>query len=322
MRTARIKLRGRTAVYHCISRIVGGQFLLEDCGQEKFRQLLWQQAQFCGLQIVTYCLMPNHVHLLVRVPAHPEVPDRELLRRVERFYGPKSPLAKLLRQGLQRSGRIPADLRAGLVARMGDISVFMKELKQRFSRWYNKQTGRYGTLWAERFKSLLVEDQPDPLGTVAAYIDLNPVRAGGVEDPKDYRFCGYGEAMGGNRRAREGILSFQEARDWRTGGLRYRQELWVRAGRAGRSGKVVLDPERIRRALARGAQISRPEALRLRIRYLSDGVVLGSQGYVNEVFAKFRDRFGPRRKSGARRLRGLPFPGLFTLRDLRVSVIS
>ncbi len=54
----------------------------------------------------------------------------------------------------------------------------MKELKQRFSRWYNRQTGRFGTLWAERFKSVLVEDHPANVETLAAYIDLNPVRAG------------------------------------------------------------------------------------------------------------------------------------------------
>jgi hypothetical protein len=35
----------------------------------------------------------------------------------------------------------------------------------------------FGTLWAERFRSLLVEDQPGPVQAVAAYVDLNPVRA-------------------------------------------------------------------------------------------------------------------------------------------------
>ena len=40
---------------------------------------------------------------------------------------------------------------------------------------------------------------------MAAYIDLNPVRASMVEDPKDYRFCGYGEAVAGDKRAKFGL---------------------------------------------------------------------------------------------------------------------
>ena len=85
----------------------------------------------------------------------------------------------------------------------------------------------------------------------------------------------------------------------------------------------VLEPEAIRRELAQGAKLSLAEVLRLRVRYFSDGVVLGSQHYVNEVFAEFRERFGPRRKSGARPLRGLPALSFLTsLRDLRKDAVS
>ncbi len=46
---------------------------------------------------------------------------------------------------------------------------------------------------------------------MAAYIDLNPVRAGMVKDPADYRWCSYGEAVGGGakgngKKAREGLI--------------------------------------------------------------------------------------------------------------------
>jgi len=80
----------------------------------------------------------------------------------------------------------------------------MKEPKERFSRWFNKRHGRRGTLWQERYRSVLVEDG-EALRTMAAYIDLNPVRAGLAEDPKDYRWSGYAEAMGGSKRARRAI---------------------------------------------------------------------------------------------------------------------
>jgi putative transposase len=89
--------------------------------------------------------------------------------------------------------------------RMWDVSEFMKGVKQCFTQWYNGRTGRKGTLWEERFKSVVVEGAGKALGAMAAYIDLNPVRAGIVEDPKDYRWSGYGAALAGRRRAQEGL---------------------------------------------------------------------------------------------------------------------
>ena len=50
---------------------------------------------------------------------------------------------------------------------------------------------------------MLVEGSENALITVAAYIDLNPVRAGIIGNPEDYRWCGYGEAMSGSRGAKK-----------------------------------------------------------------------------------------------------------------------
>lgn len=323
MRMARIKIRGRGAVYHCISRVVGGGALLGELEKEKLRQMLWQQAAFSGIEVITYCLMSNHIHLVLRVPGGISVTDGELVSRARAFYGPSGVYVRMLEAALTAGGSLPEEVRAGLVGRMGDVSVLMKELKQRFSRWYNKVHGRFGTLWAERFKSLVVEDQPGVVGKVAAYVDLNPVRAGLVADPKDYRWSGYGEAVGGQERARRGLASFHPGTgDWGEVGREYRQMLLVSSGRAGRSGKVVVEGEAIRRELAKGGQLSVGEVLRLRVRYFTDGVVLGSREYVNGVFGEFRERFGPRRRTGARPLRGLGVLGdLATLRDLRVDVV-
>jgi hypothetical protein len=63
--------------------------------------------------------------------------------------------------------------------------------------------------------------------------------------------------------------------------------------------------------------------LRHRVRYFTDGAVIGSRGFVDEAFRAARERFGARRKDGARRMRG---PGaaasgvLWSARDLRVRV--
>ena len=79
MRMARIKLVGETAVYHCISRVVGGQMLLDSLGKEKLVELLGRLSAFCGVEVVPYAMMDNHFHVLVRVPPPPELSDEALL---------------------------------------------------------------------------------------------------------------------------------------------------------------------------------------------------------------------------------------------------
>jgi putative transposase len=61
-----------------------------------------------------------------------------------------------------------------------------------------------GSIWSDRFKSVIVEPSREAMMKVAAYIDLNPVRAEMVDDPADYRFCSYGAALGGQKEARRG----------------------------------------------------------------------------------------------------------------------
>src|SRR5690606_389010 len=210
MRQARIKVDAKAgaAVYHCMTRTVNGEKLLDDVAKEVLRRQLWQVAEYCGVQIVTYAIMANHFHVLVRVPQWSQPPDEELLRRYALLYPKptKYQVAQLetIRGQLKSDGPEAVIWRNRQLALMGDLSPFMKLVKQRFSIWYNRSHQRYGTLWAERFKSVLVEASPGVMKTMAAYIDLNPVRAGVVDDPKDYRFCGYGEAVAGSAGARRG----------------------------------------------------------------------------------------------------------------------
>ena len=322
MRMARIKLEGETAVYHCISRVVGGQKLLDSLCQEKLVEILGKLSAFCEVEILTYCMMSNHFHVLVRVPPPPELSDEALLEKITAFYGKKGVWTVLARENLKARGRIDADIRDSVESRLGDVSAFMKEFKQRFSRWYNRRTGRFGTLWAERFAIVLVEDSPAALRTVAAYIDLNPVRAGLVQDPKDYRFCGYAAALVGASAIRQGLMSFLEPKEWVKAAAEYRRLLFVTACSANRSDKRVLDPAVIKAELERGGELGLGQVLRLRIRHFTAGVFLGSKEFVNEMFNRHRDRFGPKRQDGARPIRGVPLPGVCVLRDLRVNAVG
>ena len=322
MSAVRIKLSGEKSVLHCIGRIVAGEMLLDDVAKETLTAMLRKMAAFCGLEVITYCMMSNHFHVLIRVPAPLQLTDGQLVERLETLYGARGALTLLAREAISERGKIDEDIRGKLLERMGDVSAFMGELKQRFSRWYNRTHERFGTLWAERFKSVVIEDQPGSLEAVAAYIDLNPVRAGLVEDPKDYRFCGYAAAVAGNALARKGLMSFLHQPNWGECAAAYRIRLFVGGGVAHQSGKVVLDREKIKEVIAQGGELSLGQVLRLRVRHMSDGVALGSRAFVNEVFARHRERFGPKRKDGARPIRALKAFGLTALRNLRVRTLG
>ena len=153
-----------------------------------FLRMLRKQASFCGMEVVSYTVMSNHFHLLLRVPYEEQISDRELLRRYRKLYGAYVPFSAKSPQELSRlfraGGKEAAQERRKLMARMGDLSVFMRELKQRFSIWYNRSHGNHGTIWSDRYKSLLVEDDYEALSVVSAYIDLNAVRAEIVDDPR------------------------------------------------------------------------------------------------------------------------------------------
>ncbi len=187
MRSRRLKVCETSGVYHCMSRVAGGQRLLGSTEKEVFRRQLHRLAEFCGLEVLTYCVMSNHFHLLVRVPPQEitrKIGDDELARRVRVLYPGEEAAAWISRlRGEEREA-----VRERLLARMGDVSAYLKELKQRFSIWYNHTHNRYGTLWSERFKSVLVESSPRAMLAVACYIDLNPVRAGLCGDPGTYRW--------------------------------------------------------------------------------------------------------------------------------------
>ena len=327
MRTARIKTptTDRHSVYHCMTRTVNGAFLLDDVAKETLRKQLWQIADYCGVQVLTYALMSNHFHVLLRVPKATDVSDEEILRRYSVLY-PKPTRFQQARLDVIASWLKSRDpegeaWRKRQLAMMGDVSQFMKLLKQRFSVWFNRTHNRYGTLWAERFKSVLVEGEGKILETMAAYIDLNAVRAGLVSDPKDYRFCGYGEAVADGHKAQAGlrtILAGETSPSWDKAQADYRLTLFgVDSG--ARPGEGTVSPAELQKTLKTKGRLPRATVLRCRIRHFTDGAVIGTQAFVAEHLASYRARTGRRRNSPPKPLPAFTDWGgdFVTLRGLR-----
>lgn len=210
MRMRRYKLEFMEAVYHVFSRVVDRQFKFDDAVKKDFEKLLWRVATFSGVEIITYALMTNHFHVLVRVhPRWTVVKEEDVLERVGSLYGAlkkqwlKNKLAHLREAGDEVAVEALLD---SYRVRMNDISEFMKTLKLRMTIGFNKAHEREGTLWEGRFHSVLLEDAAGSrlLRFAAAYIDLNPVRAGIVSQPGAYRWCGYANAKGGSCWAEKG----------------------------------------------------------------------------------------------------------------------
>ncbi len=214
MRRPRLKIIHQPACYHVICRITQGQLWLGDQEKVYLTSLLHRVARYCGVEVLTFCIMSNHFHLLVRIPekaaADAGLTGEQLIHRVANLYGSAvaEPLWGLLR-GLEHAEmKVLWEAEAAVHrGRMHDLSIFMKLLKQRFTMWHNHGHGTRGTLWSERFKSVVIEardGERNPVQLVAAYIDLNPVRAGVVAAACDYPFSGCGSAAMGNVESQRG----------------------------------------------------------------------------------------------------------------------
>jgi REP element-mobilizing transposase RayT len=333
MRSPRIKEDG-PGYYHVISRIVDRRHVVDAGEKERFRNLMRIAEEFSGCRILAYVLMDNHFHILLHVPRREEIDDTELFRRLGLLYGKKrleelrAMMGSFREQGLEHAA---GQLREKYLRRMYDLSEYVKTLKQRYSQSYNRRHGRKGTLWEERFKSVLIGQGSGSLHTAAAYIELNPVRAGIVEDPKDYRFCSYGEAVAGAQQAREGLellmrADGQATADWQTVSARYRLLLYEkgveRAGEPGKASRPGFSREEVLAVRQAGGTLSLGQLLRCRVRYFTDGAILGSRTFVEGAFQRHRRSFSLKRTSGARAMGGGDWAGLCTARRLRLDVIS
>lgn len=334
------------AIYHCVSRVVDKRRVFGDVEKAQFVKYMRMYEELCGVQVLTYAVMGNHFHLLVEVPPRPAVlpTEEELIDLVRRTQG--SGPAGLIRSQFERwRGQGNLEAIALEMERwfsiMWDLGRFMKVLKQRFTQWFNRrQPGRRsGTLWEERYRSVVVESGL-ALQAMALYIDLNPVRAGIVQDPKDYRFSGYGEAACGKwharkRLARVGELSSpalarrgMEENEWIESVLCwYRVALFGRGEeKRGPDGQMIspgVSPDEARRVRNAGGSLPLHLYLRLRVRYLTDGAVLGTKAFVETVLRERREWFSENRRSGASRLKGLePKCLLRSARALRIRPIS
>ena len=344
--------QSQAGCFHVVNRIYDRKYLLDTEGKDLLLKLVRAYEDVCGLEVLTFCIMDNHFHLLVRVPHRPEgfdVPLEVVVARLERALGEES--AKLMHRNLEfwrttKNESAIEEWRQQQVARMFSLSEFMKAIQLRFSRWFNLRNGRRGTLWEGRYTSVIVEEEERALRTIAAYIDLNPVRAGMASDPADYRWSGYAEAMAGKARSRRGLVRIIGQMAWSRStaagaqpwgseafpkSVELRALVFYRAILGGQGAARIREDGTIRH---RGlnpriqAKLTTPNERRLaaevltrRVRHFTRGVIFGSRAMIEHWFAHNRQivqgRSRSERKRGAKSLGQPSLRGLYTFRDVR-----
>jgi len=371
MRQPRILRQKCSSTYHCVSRIIDKRTVIGDDEKNFFHHWMRRLEAFSGVRVLTYCLMSNHFHLLVRVPCKDQ--QENLTEARLRGFLPLLYRGRQLdnvRQELDRAAaaasqtgddRWLGQILARYDARRHDLSSFLKDLKQRFSQWYNQRQERSGHLWESAFRSVLVEDGEKALLTMAAYIDLNPIRAGLCSDPADYGWSGYGEASGAIAAGRgKGSLSASKRSENRKCARRrlvellqhtrasgsnqrvtwadinrcYREMLYAHGEerpadpRSGAPSRRGLSRAAVDAVLGRGGKIPLAAALLCRVRYFSEGGVIGGEEFVNEVIDDQREErgtyFRDRRGTGALEMAQAAedWDNLKVLRKLRGPVIG
>ncbi len=302
MRKNRVKLIDRDGHYHCMSRVVNNHFLFKDpITKEAFVALLKKTTAFSGVQLLNYAIMDNHYHVFIKVPKRPkkEMSDKELFQKIETFYGKKHPTTLRARMVLlaeidesdpdtkEQALWEKEELRNSYFQRMYDLSECMKTFNQHTAKWCEKHLDWVGAVWRDRFKSTLVQNDPYLKMLVSAYIDLNAVRANMVTDPKEYKYCGYTEALLGDEQMQKNLQEIFGKESWKECQEEYRVFLAQRMKAKFKPNQTKADKERViqfaNEVEAKHGELTMGELLRLQFKHLMNARVLGDAAFVAEV---------------------------------------
>ncbi|MFC1863088.1 transposase [Thermodesulfobacteriota bacterium] len=315
-RIARLKMKGEVAVYHVMSRTALDGFVLGDVEKEYLLNLIKRLSKVYFTEVIGFCLMGNHFHLLVRMFNGDDFDDEEIKKRYKIYHGEET----------RREVNDEEAIRL-LREKWEDLSEYMKEIKQRFSRFYNKRHGRRGFFWSDRFKSIIV-DEGETLINCLAYIDLNPVRAGIVKKPEAYRWSSLGYHVQAKNADNFLSLDFglkefgpSEIRSTDPSGIfhgtgyknkkerlaHYRRFVYEKGG-------ITLKGEE----KVRGVELSNAERFRYRTRYFTDSGVIGTKDFVERVYIQFKDHFTSKHEKKPKTIKGLE--GIFSLKRLSEAI--
>jgi hypothetical protein len=304
-RIARFVRTNIPTVYHVISRTALTGFPLETAEKEYLLGLITRLSRFYFVDVLGFCVMSNHFHLVTRMYPAEYFSDDLVRERLEKWFP----------EGREISEQTIARFRD----RWSSLAQFVKDIKQGFTRYYNKRHGREGYFWNGRFKSLIVQNGRS-LVNLLAYVDLNPVRAGIVKRPEQYRWCSLGyHVQTGNR---DGLLCVDFGiKEWGEKDpeqiiRKYRQFVYETGAVDTGKGKP-MDPEIVRKERRKNFELKRFELFCYKTRYFSDAGILGSKEFVKEVFDQVKHMLTSKDERKFTQLAGAD--GVYSMKRLRTS---
>jgi REP element-mobilizing transposase RayT len=261
-----------------------------------------QLSKLYFAEVLGFCCMGNHFHLLVRMQSESGITDEALKKRLADFYGEDRVFG---------DGQLPS-FRRKLVS----LSEYVREIKLRFARFYNKRHGRRGYFWGDRFKSVVVENG-ETLINCLAYIDLNPVRAGLVERPEDYRWNSIGYHI--QSKNKDDFLSLDFGlREFGVLGAgerlrRYRRFLYE-TGAVDKGKGAQLDTGVVEKERETDYRLTRARRFRYRTRYFTDAGIIGGKAFVQDTYRRIKENFNAKKEKIPKPVSGLN--GIYSLKRL------
>ena len=302
-RTARMIVKGEDAIYHIISKTTLTGYVLGDIEKDYLFNLIKWMSEVFFVEVFGYCIMGNHFHLLVKMKNAEDYTDEELKSRLALFFRKDTRIVT--------DGQLPY-----FRDKLSNLSEYMKEIKQRFTRYYNKAHNKTGYFWGDRFKSVLLESG-DTLINCLAYIDLNPVRANLVTKPEDYRWSSIGYHMqSGNKDSflstDLGLMAYNEM-DEKERFTDYREFLYEKGGLdTGKGASInedILSKER-----GKNYELTAIDRLRFKTRYFTDSGIIETKGFVVSYYERFKSNFNPNKPKKPQKVSG--FDEVYSLRRL------
>ncbi len=301
-RIARMVIEGEQAVYHVMSRTALDGFPFKDVEKDYFLKVVKRLSKVYFAEILGLCCMDNHFHLLVKMLPETDFTDKQIRKKFANYYGKD----RILEDGQISYYR----------SRWSSLSELVKEIKLGFTRFYNRRHNRRGFLWGDRFKSVIVE-KGETLINCLAYIDLNPVRAGIVEKPEDYRWNSIGYHVQTDNKDEFLSLDFGlkefNVLNSKERLRRYRRFLYEKGVKDTEKG-IQLDEKMVEKERDRNFELSKADRFAYRTRYFSDSGIIGTKAFVSKNYFKFKHYFQSKNEKIPKRISGLD--GVYSLKRL------
>lgn len=303
-RIARFVRTDVPSIYHVISRTALPGFPLDAPEKDYLLHQIRQLSRFYFADVLGFCVMSNHFHLVIRMHPSDYLSDDKMRERLEQWFP----------EGREVTEKNVEEFRE----RWSSLAKMVKDIKQGFTRYYNKKHTRKGYFWGDRFKSLIVQDGWS-LVNLLAYVDLNPVRAGIVKRPEAYRWCSLGyHVQTGNK---DNLLSIdfgmKEWSEFEPSEIvrKYRQFVYETGAVNTGKGKP-MDQKIVARERKKNFELKRFELFYYRTRYFSDAGILGSKEFVQEVFDQVKHLLASKDERKFTSLGGAG--GVYSMKRLRV----